>query len=305
MTSASLACALLTFVASPHLSAQSPAPTEKPHGPVLLWSEKAPGALGEATKDKPSILVYAAKSDSTKGQQETTPAILICPGGGYGHLAKNHEGDQIAKWLNTIGITGVVLNYRHRGKGYTHPAPLHDAQRAMRMVRHHANEWRIDNDKVGVLGFSAGGHLASSVSVHHDAGHPNSKDPIERQSCRPDYSILCYAVIAFNQPFTHRGSQHNLLGKNAANSLVNEMSSERQIDKTTPPAFLWHTSNDGVVPPQNAISYYMALLEHKVPCEIHIFENGRHGIGLGKGMAAEQWSELCKRWLIERSVLSQ
>ena len=267
---------------------------------LLLWQNGAPGALGTEAKDKPRVQIYHATHD-----RSTVPAIVICPGGGYGHLAMNHEGHQIASWLNSIGITGVVLEYRHRGKGYGHPAPLMDVQRALRLVRHHASDWHINTNKVGVLGFSAGGHLASSASVHHDTGNPNATDPIDSQNCRPDFSILCYAVIAFEQPFTHKGSQRNLLGKQPNKEVSLKMSSDRQVNATTPPAFLWHTTADRVVPPENSVAYYLALRKHKIPCEMHLFEKGNHGIGLGKGQAAEQWSALCHRWFITQEIIDQ
>ena len=287
----SLAIALLCMLAP--VSAQGP--TE-----VLLWPGGAPGALGTEDKDKPRIRVWhAAKTDAP------APAIVVCPGGGYGHLALDHEGRQIAAWLNSIGVTAAVLEYRHRGKGYGHPAPLQDAQRALRTVRTHAQDWRIDARRVGVLGFSAGGHLASSVSVHHDAGAPNADDPVERQSCRPDFAVLCYPVIAFGQPFTHKGSQRNLLGKQPAENLVRKMSSERHVDKTTPPTFLWHTSADRGVSVQNSLVYYTALHRAGVPCELHCFEQGRHGVGLGKKLPAGAWPSLCHRWLVARGVLAE
>tara|TARA_R110002072_G_scaffold46591_2_gene128852 strand:+ start:25287 stop:26213 length:927 start_codon:yes stop_codon:yes gene_type:complete len=284
---------------------QEPAANEHPPESVLLWPDGAPGALGTEAKDKPRVIVYRAAGKPTGANDSPTPAIVICPGGGYGHLAMDHEGHQIAAWCNSLGVTGVILEYRHRGKGYGHPAPLQDVQRAMRLVRHHAKNWRIDANKVGVIGFSAGGHLASSVSVHHDQGNPEALDAIEQQSCRPDFSVLCYAVLAFGQPFTHKGSQRNLLGKQPSEELVAKMSSDRQITKTTPPAFLWHTTADRVVPAENSIAYYLALQEHQVPCELHVFEKGRHGIGLAKGHAAERWPSLCHRWLITRGVLAK
>jgi len=279
--------------------AAAPSEPQKPET-VLLWQDGAPGALGTEAKDQPKLLVFHAPK-----QQTASPAIVVCPGGGYGHLAMAHEGHEIAAWLNGIGITAAVLDYRHRGKGYGHPAPLLDAQRAMRLVRHHAGDWHVDAGKVGVLGFSAGGHLASSVSVHHDAGNKDAEDTIERQSCRPDFAVLCYAVLAFDESFTHKGSQRNLLGNSPSKELVHKMSSEKQVDKTTPPTFLWHTTSDRGVPPQNSVVYYLALLRHKVPCEMHLFEKGRHGVGLGKGLAADRWPELCQRWLITRGVLKQ
>ncbi len=212
-------CAVLSLAGAAVGSAQKPET-------LLLWPDGAPGALGNADKDKPRLIVYhAAKAESPRA------AIVICPGGGYGHLAMGHEGHEVARWANTLGMTGVIVSYRHRGKGYGHPAPLTDAQRAMRYTRSQAKDWNLDPNKIGILGFSAGGHLASSASVHFDAGQAQAKDPVERQSCRPDFSVLCYPVIAFDQPFTHRGSQRNLLGKDADTALVRKMSSEQQVTK--------------------------------------------------------------------------
>ena len=294
--SLSVTPAATTWVQAPDAASTSQQPES-----ILLWPDGAPGALGTKAKDKPRVIVYRAKAT----ENAKVPAIVICPGGGYGHLAMSHEGHQIAAWLNTIGVTGVILDYRHRGKGYGHPAPLQDVQRALRLVRCRANDWHVDASRVGVLGFSAGGHLASSASVHHDKGDAKASDSIEQQSCRPDFSVLCYAVLAFGKPFTHKGSQRNLLGKQATPELIAKMSSERQVDATTPPTFLWHTTADTGVPPENSVAYYLALREHKVPCEMHLFEKGRHGIGLGKGLAAEEWPELCRRWLVTRGVLSK
>lgn len=267
---------------------------------VELWPHGAPGALGEEEKDRPHVRVH--RVPDAAGPR---PAIVVCPGGGYGHLARDHEGVQIAAWLNSIGVTAVVLDYRHRGKGYGHPHPLMDVQRALRLVRHNGDAWGVDPARVGVLGFSAGGHLAASASVHHDGGAEAHDDPIERQSCRPDFAVLCYAVIAFGQPFSHGGSMRNLLGDAPSDELVQQMSCERQVDERTPPTFLWHTSEDRGVPPQNSVVYYLALKEHGVPCELHAFEQGRHGIGLAKGLAAEAWPELCRSWLVTRGVLER
>jgi acetyl esterase/lipase len=280
---------LLTFAVA---TAQSP--TE-----LLLWPDGAPGALGDEPKDQPRLLVWPA------GEAANGCAIVVCPGGGYGHLAMDHEGKQIAAWLNAIGVTACVLDYRHRGKGYGHPAPLQDAQRGLRLVRANAKRFAIDPARVGVLGFSAGGHLASSVSVHHDAGEATADDPIERQSCRPDFAVLCYPVIAFGQPFAHKGSQRNLLGKQPDPQLVERMSSERQVTKDTPPTFLWHTSADRGVSVQNSLVYYAALHRAGVPCELHCFEQGRHGIGLGKDLPAREWPQLCRRWLVARRMLPE
>lgn len=276
------------------------APVEATSAPEihLLWKDKAPGARGDAKQDRPRLHVYHARSGSDR-----KAAVVVCPGGGYGTLAMQHEGRDIARWLNSLGITAAVLEYRHRRHGYGHPHPLLDAQRALRTVRHRAEDWSLDASKIGILGFSAGGHLASSASVHHDGGKADAQDPIDRNGCRPDFAVLCYAVIAFDKDFTHKGSQRNLLGKSPSPALVAKMSSERQVKEDTPPTFLWHTSADSGVPPENSIVYYMALRRHRVPCELHIFEKGRHGIGLGKGRAAEAWPELCRRWLVARGVL--
>lgn len=297
MLRAAAVASVLSF-ASP-ISAQD-VPTTAPPATVLLWPDGAPGALGDAAKDKPSVILHRAPVPAS-----THPAIVVCPGGGYGHLAMDHEGRQIAAWLNGLGITAVVLDYRHRAKGYGHPYPLLDAQRAVRLVRANADAWGIDPHAVGVIGFSAGGHLASSVCVHHDGGDPEAQDPIDRQSCRPDFAVLCYAVLAFGQDFTHRGSQDNLLGKAPTDALVREMSSEQQVAATTPPTFLWHTTADPVVPVRNSVAYYLALVQHGVPCEMHLFADGPHGIGLAKGTAAGAWPDLCARWLQTRGVLPQ
>ncbi|MBL8898958.1 MAG: alpha/beta hydrolase [Planctomycetes bacterium] len=265
----------------------------------LLWPSDAPGALGAEPKDRPRLLVtHAARTPAPHA------AIVICPGGGYGGLAMDHEGHAIARWASSLGITAAILDYRHRGKGYGHPQPLLDAQRALRYVRDHAAAWNVAPDRIGVLGFSAGGHLASSVSVHHDDGVANAADPIERRSSRPDFAILCYPVIAFGQKHTHLGSQRNLLGPEPTEALVLEMSSERQVTRRTPPTFLWHTSADTIVPVQNSLAFYLALREHEVPCELHVFEQGAHGLGLANGHAASAWPELCRRWLVTRGVLA-
>ena len=162
-----------------------------------------------------------------------------------------------------------------------------------------------EGGRIVLIGSSAGGHLASSVSVHHDAGVAEHVDPVERHSCRPDFSVLCYAVLAFDQQFTHKGSQRNLLGEDPPAALVAEMSSERQVDERTPPAFLWHTTADRAVPVENSLAYYAALRRAGVPCELHCFERGRHGVGLGKKLAASAWPKLCQRWLVARGVLRE
>ena len=201
-------------------------------------------------------------------------------------MAVDHEGRQIAEWLNSIGVAGFVLEYRHHGRGYRHPAPLDDAQRAIRTVRARAAEWKVDPQRIGIMGFSAGGHLASTAGTHFDRGNPAAEDPIARASCRPDFLILCYAVIAFGEPYTHRGSQENLIGKNAPADLVRSLSNEKQVTKETPPTFLFHTDADTAVPAENSIYFYLALRKAGVPAELHVFRPGQHGLGLAKAPPA-------------------
>ena len=266
---------------------------------MLLWPDGAPGALGDEAKDKPRLIAYLPAEEKANGA-----AIVICPGGGYGHLAMGHEGHEIGRWLNSIGVAGFIVDYRHRGKGYGHPAPLQDAQRAIRMVRTRAKEWNVNPERVGILGFSAGGHLASTAATHFDEGEKEAKDPIQRASSRPDFAVLCYAVIAFNEPYTHRGSQRNLLGNDPDAELVKSLSNEKQVTPQTPPVFLWHTTEDRAVPPQNSAHFYLACVKNKVPAELHIYEKGRHGVGLGKGIpGTEDWSKACEDWMRGRGLL--
>lgn len=292
----SVAALTTLFVATMTSAAFSAQPQE-----LLLWPEGAPGALGSEPKDKPKLIVYLPDADKATGA-----AIVVCPGGGYGGLAMDHEGHQIGAWLNSIGVAAFICDYRHRGKGYGHPAPLTDAQRAIRTVRAKAGEWNVKPDRIGVLGFSAGGHLASTAVTHFDAGKADAADPIEKVSCRPDFGVLCYAVIAFDEPYTHRGSQNNLIGANADKELVKSLSNEKQVTEATPPMFLWHTNQDTGVPPQNSAVFYLACVEHKVPAELHIFERGQHGVGLGKGIVGtEEWSKLCEAWMRGRKLLDK
>jgi acetyl esterase/lipase len=269
-------------------------PTTEP-----LWPEGAPGALGEEAKDKPTLIIYLPEKPSGAG-------VVICPGGGYGGLAMDHEGRQIGRWLNEHGIAGFICDYRHRGKGYGHPAPLEDAQRAIRTVRFRAKEFGVDPQKIGILGFSAGGHLASTALTHFDDGDQQASDPILRVGSRPDFGILGYPVIAFDQPFTHRGSQRNLLGPDATPELIARLSNERQVSDQTPPCFLWHTWEDKGVPPENSVVFYQALLAHKIPGELHIYEKGRHGLGLAKDTPGTSgWPAACIAWLENRGIVGK
>ncbi|MGL6225239.1 MAG: alpha/beta hydrolase [Thermoguttaceae bacterium] len=266
-------------------------------GELILWKDGAPNALGSEEKDVPKLLLYPAP----KTVDGLNKAVLVCPGGGYGGLAMDHEGDQIGKWFQSIGVSAYILDYRHRGKGYGHPNPLLDAQRGIRTIRANAADWGIDPEKIGIMGFSAGGHLASTAGTHFDAGKADSSDPIERVSSRPDFLILCYPVIMFDSAFTHNGTQTNLLGKEASKELIDSYSNEKMVTENTPPTFLFQTDADKPVPAENAVAFYMALRKNKVPAEMHIFEHGPHGIGLAKGMPGnEVWPELCRIWLNSR-----
>jgi acetyl esterase/lipase len=267
----------------------------------LLWPNGAPGALGTDAKDKPTLIIYLAEAEKANGC-----AIVVCPGGGYGGLAMGHEGHEIGKWLNSLGIAAFICDYRHRGKGYGHPAPLDDAQRAIRTVRARAKEFNIDPKRVGVLGFSAGGHLASTVATHFENRVKESSDPIDKESNRPDFAVLCYAVIAFDADYTHKGSQNNLLGKDASKELIESLSNEKQVTKDTPPTFLWHTTEDTAVPPENSVQFYLSCVKHKVPAELHIYEKGPHGIGLAtKFPGADQWPKQLELWLGNRGMLKK
>lgn len=265
-----------------------------------LWPDGAPGALGEEEKDKPKLICYHLAT------KDAGPALVICPGGGYGNLAMGHEGHDIARWANSLGMSAYILDYRHRGKGYGHPIPLQDAQRAIRTVRANAADWHIDPAKIGILGFSAGGHLASSAITHFHDGTADADDVIEKVSSRPDFAVLCYPVIMFDSEFTHRGSQRNLLGDDADQELIDSLSSEKQVTEKTPPTFLFHTNADKGVPPENSIFFYLALRRAGVPAELHVFETGRHGVGLGKSiLGTGDWSVACAKWLANRGVIAK
>jgi acetyl esterase/lipase len=279
-----------------------------------LWPEGAPGALGKEKGDDnhsgdiPTITVWLPPKDKATGA-----AIVICPGGGYGFLATEHEGKQVAEWLNSIGVAGIMLKYR-LAPTYKHPAPLSDAQRAIRTVRAKAKDWGIDPHRVGILGFSAGGHLASTAATHFDDGKADASDPIDRESCRPDVAVLVYPVISFTEGFSHRGSADNLLGKNASKELLTSLSNETQVTEKTPPTFLAHTAADTGVPLENSLVFVTALRKAKVPFEFHLFEKGQHGLGLGSGWAGhnipaepafEAWPKLCETWLKSRDFLKK
>jgi len=240
---------------------------------ILLWPQGAPGALGQASDDIPTLTPYLAARDQASGA-----AMVVCPGGGYGGLA-SHEGPDYALFLNQHGVTAFVLKYRLGSHGYRHPRMLEDAQRAIRLVRARAAEWQIDPKRIGIMGSSAGGHLASTAVTHFDAGVPDASDPVERQSCRPDLGILCYPVITMGAN-THEGSKKNLLGPNPSPELVTLLSNELQVRSNTPPCFVWHTVEDTAVKVENSLEFAAALQRHGVPFDLHIYQKGPHGIGL-------------------------
>jgi len=274
-------------------------PTAEPQT-ILLWQNGAPGALGQSDDDQPSITLYRPW-----GHNLTGTSVIVAPGGSYGFLASNHEGRQAANWFNALGVTAFVLKYR-LGPRYHHPIELGDAQRAIRLVRSRAREFEISPDRIGMMGFSAGGHLASTTATHFDGGNPAAADSIDRASSRPDFVILGYPVITLEAPYVHAGSARNLLGNNPDPRLVEELSSELHVTPQTPPTFLFTTSDDNVVPSENSVSFYVALHKAGVPAELHVFEKGPHGVGLDLGdPALGEWPTLLANWLRQRGLLAK
>lgn len=291
---------LLLICATLHSSAQT-ADSIK----IYLWPEGAPLAQGTAEEDKPSITIYFPAKEKTSGA-----GVLICPGGGYVALALGHEGWQVAKWYNEMGVTAAILRYRlgtWDHKKYKHPAPFMDVTRAMRLFRSKAKEYGINPEKIGVMGFSAGGHLASCLSTMFDGGNPKAKDPIEKVSSKPNFSVLVYPVISFRSKHAFEFGRGVLLGDNADPKLVDSMSTETRVTPLTPPTFLMHAADDNVKC-ENSLLYFTALRENNVPSEIHIYERGGHGYGLypaermkgGNPERIADWPERLKNWLKNR-----
>ncbi len=268
----------------------APAANQSSSAPIVLWPEGAPGAVGHDPVDIPTLTPYLPPKEKA-----TRAAIVVCPGGGYGHLA-DHEGGPVAEWLNSIGVAAFVLKYR-LGPRYHHPAPLQDAARAIRTLRARAAEWNLDPERIGILGFSAGGHLASTLGTHFDSGSAEAPDPIERVSSRPNLMILIYPVITMRD-HAHAGSKKNLLGPEPASELVALLSNEEHVTRETPPTFLVHTMTDPAVPVENSLSFAMALRKAGVPFEFHLYERGPHGFGLGKkDPILASWPDRCADWL--------
>jgi acetyl esterase/lipase len=266
---------------------------------IPLWDGAAPGALGNEDADRPTVTVYRAS------RQANGTGIVVMPGGGYGALANDHEGRQIATWLNAQGVTAFVLKYR-LGPKYRHPIELGDAQRAIRLARARAAEFDVLPDRIGALGFSAGGHLASTAATKIADGVPNAADPLDRVSSRPDFLVLCYPVISFDPAVGHTGSIRNLLGENPTPAQMAELSNELHVTATTPPTFIFHTNADTGVRAENSVRFFLALREKKVAAEMHIFENGPHGVGLALyDPALSAWPTLLSNWMRGRGLLTR
>jgi acetyl esterase/lipase len=270
--------------------------------PIPLWPGPAPASVGDPAANQPNLTAYLPPADKAVGT-----AVVVCPGGGYGALAVDHEGKQVAAWLNERGVAAFILRYRiatPKRPAPLYPAPMLDVQRAIRTVRANAKEYGIRPDRIGVWGFSAGGHLASTAATHFDAGSPDSSDSIDRVSCRPDFAILAYPVITM-EAATHGGSRRNLLGADPDPKLVELMSNEKQVTKETPPTFLFHTDDDKAVPVMNSVLFFTALKKNGVPAEMHIYVHGNHGVGLAPNdPVLSTWPERLETWLKGRGLLT-
>jgi acetyl esterase/lipase len=291
-----LACAPWTHAVAKPPEAAAPMMVAEAAATIRLWEGDAPGALGKADQDIPTITWWPAKQAAG-----ATSALVVCPGGGYGGLA-DHEGTDYARWLNTQGISAFVLRYRLGSKGYRHPVMLGDVRRAIRMVRHDAEKFSVDAHRVGVIGSSAGGHLALTACLKGDDGNATSDDPVERQSSRPVVGVLCYPVVSMLPEKTHAGSRKNLLGENPAEELARELSGELAVHEHVPPLFIWHTYEDQAVKLEPILELGLALKKLGKPFELHVYETGRHGLGLGvrpyDGVKQlHPWTVECQRWL--------
>jgi acetyl esterase/lipase len=286
-----------TPTATPTPAARGRGPATEPRV-IRLWDDTVPGAQGTTDADIPTLTYYPPN-----GRGSST-AIIVAPGGGYGSLAMNHEGRQVANWLNAQGVAAFVLKYR-LGPRYRHPIELGDAQRAIRLVRARAAEFNVSPDRIGMMGFSAGGHLASTAGTKFEAGRTNAADAVDRVSSRPDFLVLAYPVVVSSAPYAHQGSFRNLLGESPPAALLEELSNDRHVTRETPPTFLFHTNADTGVPAENSVSFYLALRKAGVPAELHIFEPGPHGVGLGMTHPAlVAWPSLLSTWLRERGLLT-
>jgi acetyl esterase/lipase len=297
--SAAVASTLLVAAiafAQPATEAMPPTMALEPAETIRLWEGAAPGALGTEEQDIPVVAWWPAKQSAG-----ATAALVVCPGGGYGALA-DHEGADYARWLNSQGITALVLRYRLGSKGYRHPVMLGDVARAIRLVRHDAARLKVDPARVGVMGSSAGGHLALTACLKGDAGDADATDPIERQPSRPVLGVLCYPVISMMPEKTHGGSRRNLLGPDPPEQLARELSGELAAHDTMPPLFIWHTWEDTSVKLEPILELGIRLKSLGRPYELHVYETGRHGLGLGVrpydgSKQLHPWTVECRRWL--------
>jgi acetyl esterase/lipase len=279
---------------APVVAGQATAPTANRPAPMLLWPNGAPGAAADADDDKPTITAYIPASNPTK------TAVVIAPGGGYQHLSMVKEGLDVAAWLNARGVAAFVLKYR-LGMKYHSPIELGDAQRAIRTVRADAAQYGIAPDHIGMWGFSAGGHLTASAGTMFDAGNAAAADPVEQQNSRPDFLVLAYPVITMEDPYVHKGSRLYLLGDAPTSAEMDAMSPELNVTAQTPPTFLFTTTDDHTVPVLNSVMFYTALVKAGVPAEMHIFQHGSHGSGLGVGNPQlSVWPDLLIKWMRER-----
>lgn len=292
-----LSVSLFLAVATSSVAAQANAPATPT--PELLWKNGAPMAQGTAEIDQPTISTYLPASNPTRS------AVIIAPGGGYAHLSMQKEGEDIARWLNAHGVAGFVLKYR-LGPNYHHPVELGDAQRAIRTVRSRAAELGIAPDRIGIWGFSAGGHLAASAGTLFDRGPVAEADAIDKLSARPDFLVLAYPVITLEEPSVHKGSLKYLLGDTPDPALIQLLSPQKQVTKDTPPTFIYTTTDDPVVPVMNSVMFYTALIEAKIPAEMHIFAHGPHGTGLATGFPdLKIWPDLLATWMRSRGYMEK
>jgi acetyl esterase/lipase len=276
---------------------------------IPLWGDKIPGPTSKDPKNIPTLTIRLADKPNGTG-------VVICPGGGYSGRATDHEGKQVADWLNARGVSAFILKYRTAQESQItpplQPGPMLDVQHAIRTVRANANEYGVDPKKIGVWGFSAGGHLASTAATHFDAGKADASDPIDRVSCRPDFAILAYPVISMKEGVTHGGSKKNLLGDKPDPKLVEFYSNELQVTKETPPTFLFHTKEDKAVLIENSELFREACTKHGVPVELYVVEKGKHGVGLGTDpkwtggeKAVADWTEHLEAWMKKQGLLSK
>ncbi|MBT9332454.1 alpha/beta hydrolase [Paracidobacterium acidisoli] len=295
LLAALLAVSLMPFTRAFARSAPQEATAGTPRA-IYLWPNGAPGALGDTEVDKPRMYVFLP------AKRSTSAAILVIPGGGYAHVAIGHEGFQIAQWLNAQGMAAFVLDYRVAP--YHYPVEINDGRRAMRLIRAHAAEYGVDPNRLGVWGFSAGGHLASSLGTHCEEKNVTATDTTDAESCKPNFMVLSYPVISMELPEAHAGSRMNLLGPDVDPKLEHEYSNQFAVTAQTPPTFLFATTKDPTVPVENSLDFYRALERAGVPSELHIYDYSNHGCGLcGSIIPLSTWPLLLRNWLMGQAML--